>query len=48
MEPTYGVIGVALRDLQASGASSPEIDALLFAADRLYHVRHGRLWEGDT
>jgi dTMP kinase len=40
MEPTYGVIGVALRELQASGASSPEIDALLFAADRLYHVRH--------
>jgi dTMP kinase len=49
MEPTYGVIGVALRELQGSGASSPEIDALLFAADRLDHVRHfiePRLREG--
>jgi dTMP kinase len=38
-EPTHGLIGEALRELQARKASSPEIDALLFAADRLHHFR---------
>jgi dTMP kinase len=39
-EPTHGLIGDALKELQASRASSPEIDALLFAADRLHHIRN--------
>jgi len=38
-EPTHGLIGEVLRELQARKASSPEIDALLFAADRLHHFR---------
>ncbi len=38
-EPTKGPIGRTLRALLARGDTNPEIDALLFAADRLHHIR---------
>ncbi len=37
-EPTEGPIGKVLKRLLARKVSGPEIDALLFAADRLHHV----------
>ncbi|MEM2858863.1 MAG: dTMP kinase [Nitrososphaerota archaeon] len=38
-EPTDGPVGRLLRRMLRRGETGPEMDALLFAADRLYHVR---------
>jgi len=38
-EPTEGPIGKVLRRSLARRGSNPEMDALLFAADRLHHIR---------
>ncbi|MEM2232478.1 MAG: dTMP kinase [Nitrososphaerota archaeon] len=38
-EPTDGPVGRLLRRMIERGSVGPEMDALLFAADRLYHVR---------
>lgn len=38
-EPTDGPVGRLLRRMLRRGSTGPEMDALLFAADRLHHVR---------